>query len=168
MYFLTLLLLAFAPQAVHAAKAPDAAYSALRNYEGTWQVSRKDTPPGAKPDTLVNQCALLGKFFACAQTINGAPGGLVIYIPSGKPGHFWTQTVMPEGRATGRDELEISGDQWTYMSRRDQDGKTTFYRTTNTFKDKNHIHFEQAQSNNGSDWKVNGSGDEVRTGGPAK
>jgi hypothetical protein len=145
---------------VLAAPSSDA-YTPLWAYQGTWQVSSKNS---SKPDTLVNQCAVLGKFFACGQTVNGQPGGLVVFIPDTKPGHYFTQTIMPEGRATGRDELQISGNQWTYSSRRDQAGKTTFYRTVNTFTDKNHIHFEQAQSTNGTDWQVQNSGDEVRDG----
>jgi hypothetical protein len=164
MRFFVSFLLAFVLHAAPGVSPPDPAYSALRLYEGTWQVSRTEMPPGSKPETLVNQCAMLGKFFACAQTINGAPSGLIVFIPHGQPGQFWTQTILPEGRATGRDELQIAGDQWTYTSRRDQDGKTTFYRTINKFVDKNHIHFEQAQSNNGTDWKVSNSGEEVRTG----
>ena len=173
MHTLTLVLLALAGQTVHSPTAADPAYAPLRAYEGTWQVTRKDVankdqPAGAKPETLVNQCSLLGKYFACSQTINGSQGGLVVFIPAGKPGHFWTQTIMPEGRATGRDDLEIAGDQVTYLSRRDQDGKTTFFRTTNKFTDKNHIHFEQAQSNNGTDWKTGNTGDEVRAGASTK
>ena len=165
---LTLVFLALAGQTAHSATAADPVYAPLRAYEGTWQVTRKDQPAASKPETLVNQCSLLGKYFACSQTINGSQGGLVIFIPTGKPGRFWTQTIMPEGRATGRDDLEIAGDQWTYMSRRDQDGKTTFFRTTNKFTDKNHIHFEQAQSNNGTDWKTGSTGDEVRVGASIK
>ncbi len=143
-----------------ASKTPDP-YTALRVYDGTWQVTRKGA---AKADTLVNHCAVLGTFFACGQGVNGAPGGLVVFIPvNGQPGHYYTQTIMPEGRATGRDDLRIDGNQWTYSSRRDENGKTTYFRTVNTFSDKNHIHFEQAQSENNKDWSVQGSGDEVRS-----
>jgi hypothetical protein len=156
MHLVLLALLAFAPPA---AKTADP-YAQLRLYDGSWQV----TPKGAaKPDVLTNHCALLGQFFACAQNVNGSPGGLVVFLPvNGKPNHFYTQTIMPEGRATGRDELEIEGNQWTYSSRRDENGKTTYYRTLNTFSDKNHIHFEQGQSTNNKDWTVQNSGDEVR------
>ena len=139
------------------------AYAALRLYEGAWQVSRKDLPKGGKPEVLVNSCGVLGQYFACAQNVNGAPGGLVVFIPAGgQPGHFYTQTILPEGRATGRDELQIVGSQWTYTSRRDQDGQTTFFRNTNTFTDKNHIHFESAESKDGKTWSVKGAGDETR------
>lgn len=143
------------------AKAPDP-YAPLRVYSGNWEVTRKGA---TKPDVLTNQCTVLGQYFACGQTVNGAPGGLVVFIPvKNEPGHYYTQTIMPEGRATGRDDLRIEGNQWTYTSRRDEYGKTTFFRTINVFSDKNHIHFEQAQSSNNKDWTVQNSGDEVRTG----
>jgi hypothetical protein len=150
--------------AASTAKTNDPVYAPLFRYVGTWQISRANMPAGSKPDTLINDCALVGRYFACQQTVNSSPGGLVVYIPTNQPGHFYTQTILPEGRATGRDELEIAGDQWTYTSRRDQNGRTTFYRTRNTFAGKNRIHFEQAESNNGKDWTVQNSGDEVRLG----
>ncbi len=155
------MILALAAQAGYAAQPPASEYSALWRYQGTWRVTSK---AGAKPDVLINQCSVLGQFFACGQNVNGQPGGLVVFIPNGKPGHFYTQTIMPEGRATGRDDLQISGDQWIYSSRRDEGGKTTFYRTTNTFSGRNRIHYEQAQSTDGSQWTVQSSGDEVRVG----
>jgi len=163
MRFLALLALAsFAPAA-----APPDPYAPLWLYQGTWRVTNKSN--AAKPDTLVNQCAQLSKFFACGQIVNGQPAALVVFIPdTRKPGHYLTQNIMPEGRATGISELEISGDQWTYSNRRDQDGKTTFYRTTNTFSGKNRIHFEQAQSSNRTDWQVQNSGDEERIGPAAR
>ena len=160
MYFLLLALLAFAS----AAEKPADPYAPLRLYNGSWEVTRKGA---TKPDALVNHCALLGQFFACGQTVNGAPGGLVVFIPvNGQSGHYYTQTIMPEGRATGRDELRIEGNQWTYTSRRDENGVTTYFRTLNTFADNNHIHFEQRDSNNNKDWTVRNSGDEVRTNAP--
>ncbi|MDQ2949761.1 MAG: hypothetical protein M3Y27_28115 [Acidobacteriota bacterium] len=159
-----LMILALATQSGHPAQPPASDYASLWRYQGTWQVTPKSHPAGAKPDVLINQCSILGQFFACGQNVNGQPDGLVVFIPNGKPGHFYTQTIMPEGRATGRDDLEISGNSWTYSSRRDEGGKTTFYRTTNKFADKNHIHFEQAESTDGTQWSVKNSGDEVRVG----
>jgi hypothetical protein len=139
-------------------KSPDPLFAPLWLYQGTWQVSRKD----AKPELLINQCALLGKFFTCSQNVDGAQQGLVVFLPANGPGHFYTQTIMPDGRATGRTDLQISGDIWTYSSRRDEDGKTTFYRTLNTFSGKSRIHFESAHSDDGKNWTVDAAGDEVQ------
>lgn len=140
------------------AEKPESTYDPLWLYNGVWQVTRNQAP---KPDELKNECALIGRYFACQQTVNGTPGELLIFIPTSKAGHYYTQTVMPEGRAGGRGDLEISGDHWTYSSTWDEGGKTTYYRTTNVFTGKNHIHFEQAESSNNKDWNVTGSGDEV-------
>jgi hypothetical protein len=143
-------------------QAAASAYAPLWAYQGAWQVTRANLAPAAKPDELVNQCALLGKYFVCQQTINEKQGNLLVFVAADKPGHYYTQNITPEGRATGRADLDISGDRWTYTSTWDQGGKTTYYRTTNIFTGKDKIHFEQAESPDGKDYKVTGSGDEVK------
>jgi hypothetical protein len=152
--------------AVCAVSAPvsktDSALTPLWNYAGTWQVTRNGTPD-AKPDELNNQCTAVGKYFVCQQAVNGQPGSLLVVIPTSKPGHYYTQNVTPEGRATSRGDLEINGRQWEFRSTWDEGGRTTYYRTTNVFTGGNRIHFEQAESSNGKDWTVKSSGDEVRS-----
>jgi hypothetical protein len=157
-------------QAAPAMRAPavDPVYAPLWLYQGTWQVSRSDLAAGGKPDELKNQCALLGKYFACQQTINGQQGALVIFIPASGAGQYYTQFVRLEGVASGRGNLEIAGDRWTYTSTRDASGETLYYRTINVFTGKNRIHFESAESGDGKNWKVTGSGDEVRVGAEAR
>jgi hypothetical protein len=163
--FIALLVLALANQAGHNAKSTDAIYAPLWLYQGSWQVTRKSANKSASAERLVNRCALLGKYFACQQTVNGSERELLIFIPAEKPGHYHTQTITPEGRATRRADLEISGNRWTFLSRWPQEnGKITYYRTTNVFTGKDHIHFEQAESPNGAEWTVKDSGDEVRAG----
>jgi hypothetical protein len=154
------LLMLLAP-ALLAAPA-DPAYAPLWPYQGTWEVTRAGAAAGEKSYELVIQCALVGKYFACQQTVNGKTGGLLVIIPTGQPGRYNTQTIMPEGRATGRDDLEISGTQWIFRSRRQEGGKTTQYRTINNFVGKDHIRFEQAQSTDGKEWTVTNSGEERR------
>lgn len=153
-----LLLAAIGVQA--AAPQPSSTFAPLRAYDGTWRV----TVASQQPNTLVNQCSALGSFFACAQTVNGASSGLLVFAASGAPGHFVTQTIRPDGRATGTEQLEVNGDVWTFTSRRDAYGKTTFYRTVNTFSGRNRIHFESAHSGDQKDWTVDRSGDEVKIG----
>ena len=46
------------------------AYAPLRLYEGAWQVTQT-TPAPKKPDRLINDCAKIGRYFACQQTVNG-------------------------------------------------------------------------------------------------
>jgi len=140
----------------------DAVYVPLRLYAGSWTVVKNGSPPGTKPDLLKNQCALVGQFFACQQTVNNEPGGMIVFIPKGKTGHYYTQNITLEGRASSRGDLDIAGDRWTYSSTWDAGGVTTYYRTINIFSGKNRIHFEQSESKNGRDWTVKMSGDEQR------
>ena len=148
--------------------ANDPVYAPLWLYNGAWQVSPKSLAAGAKPDQLLNECALVGRYFACQQTVNGTPQELLVFIPAKTPGQYYTQSIMPEGRAGGRGDLTIEGDRWVFSSNWNQGGKTTFYKTTNVFTGKNQIHYEQQESDNNRDWKTTGSGDEVRGGGAAR
>src|ERR1700735_3710656 len=99
---LLMALLLVVTAATAAPKPSDPIFAPLWLYQGTWQVSRKEAAAGSKPDQLVNQCSLLGKFFACSQNVNGAQQALVVFLPAGAPGHFYTQHITPDGRATGR------------------------------------------------------------------
>ncbi|HEX3684402.1 MAG TPA: hypothetical protein VHU83_17840 [Bryobacteraceae bacterium] len=161
MRLILLLMIAAMGDAVWAA---DATFAPLWLYQGTWHVTRANLAAGAKPEELVNRCAQIGKYFGCQQTINGQQGNLLIFVGTGKPGQFHTQNVTPDARATGRQELEVRGDKWTFTYTWDQGGKTTYYRTTYTFSGKNKIHFEQEESSNGKDYTVTGSGDQVKAG----
>ena len=138
---------------------PDSVYTPLWNYNGTWKV----TIQGKSTDTLINHCARTGLFFACEQNVNGSPGALVVFIPIDADGHYRTNPITKDGSAIGPGDLEIKGDHWTYLGKSEQDGKTTWYRTTNDFSDDSHIHFEQSQSTDKIHWEVQRTGDEVRT-----
>ena len=143
---LSFLLLLASLQARGANLLNDPVFKPLWAYQGVWEVARKSLAPGAKPDRLVNQCALVGRFFACQQSVNGGPGTLLLIMPADQPGHYYTQSVMAEGRAGGRADLDINGDHWTFLGRsQEQPGKFTYYRTTNVFTGKNHIHYQQAE-----------------------
>ena len=150
------------------AAPPAPPHNPLMLYQGNWKITRKSADTNAKPEELQNQCASVGKFFACQQTVNGSVVSLIIFVPTNQPGHFATQTVLPEGRATGRGELEISGNRWVFTNTWNQGSKTTRYRTTNVLADNNHIHFEQEESPDGVHWETKESGDEVRFSGAAR
>lgn len=145
------------------AGAADPAFAPLWSYNGSWRVTPASSNAGGKPYQLAVECAIVGNYFTCQQTTEGRAGGLLVIVPAGQPGRYNTQTIMPDGRATGRDELEISGNQWTFRSRRQEGTKTTQYRTLYSFSGKDHIHFEQAQSSDGKQWTVTNSGDQIRT-----
>lgn len=145
------------------AAPPAPPYASLLVYQGNWKITRKSAGPNAKPDLLQNQCAPLGKFFTCQQTVNGSVVALLIFISTDQPGRFITQTVLPEGRAAGKGELQISGNRWVFGSSWNQGSKTTRYQTINVIEDKNHIHFEQQESSDGVHWETKDSGDDLRT-----
>lgn len=158
-----LLLLLIATASARAADVPfGKTVAPLRDYAGTWRVVRNNAGVEAKPEELKNECALVGRFFACQQTINGAVGGLLVIVPSNSPGHYATQNVDPSGRARGLGQLQIEGGKWTLLSTWNQGAKTIRYRTANTFSGRNRIHFEQEESEDGRNWKVTGSGDQTR------
>ena len=135
-------------------------YAPLRLYAGTWHVTQT-TPVGKKPDRLVNDCAQIGRYFACQQTVNGKPGPLVVFIPGAVRGHYHTQIVLPDGDTSGPPgTLTIAGDHWTYLG--EPDAKGVRYRTVNIFSGHDRIHFESARSADGKTWTVTMAGDEVR------
>lgn len=135
------------------------AYAPLALYNGPWITSKSGA---AAPDHLVNHCVRTGLFYSCEQVVNGKTAAIVIFVPAGAPGTYHTQAVLPSGRATGRGDLTIHGTHWVFLGKDVEKDKTTWYKTTNDFKDNNHIHFEQSQSTDGTHWTVTGSGDEVR------
>ncbi|HEY6448973.1 MAG TPA: hypothetical protein VIY53_21140 [Acidobacteriaceae bacterium] len=143
--------------------APQDVYTPLRLYSGPWTVTMRDTAPGqSRTDSLVNACSLVGRYFACQQTVNGKVSALVVFVPAATPGQYFTQNVMPDGSASGRGELTIAGAHWEYSSHDEENGKTTWYRTINDFTGNDRIHFESARSTDGKTWSVTLSGDEVR------
>lgn len=140
----------------------DSTYGPLWLYKGTWKATKNVKNADPITNTIRNDCAVAGRFFVCQQTINEKPGALIIFVPAGSPGSYYTQAVLQEGFATGRGELRIEGDHWTYSSKAAQKEKTMYHRTTNTFTGKNHIHFEQSESSDGEHWTITATGDEVR------
>jgi hypothetical protein len=148
--------------------ADDSVYAPLWLYQGNWIASAKDLALGASPDQLTDDCALVGQYFTCQQTVNGKVGALLVFVPAETPGHYFTNAIVPQGYAGGRGELEISGDRWTYSSKSVDGDKTTYHRTLNIFTGKDHIHYEQGESVDGINWTVTGSGDEVRAAGNTK
>ena len=120
--------------------------------------------PGSAPvsNKIQNDCADIGQFFLCQQTVDGKVVALLTFAPSQTKGTYYTQPILPDGHAAGRGELEIQGDRWTYPSKEEDHGKTKYYRITNVFSGQDRIHFERSESLDGATWKVLASGIEVR------
>ncbi len=138
-------------------------YRPLWLYEGSWKATRGDAQGKPVATEIANDCARVGRFFACQQTVDGKAGPMIVFLPADKPGDYYTQSVMTDGLAGGRGELHIEGDRWTFLGKSEKDGKLTYYRTTNVFTGTDHIHYEQAESSDGKTWTVTGGGDEIRT-----
>ena len=139
------------------------AYEHLWLYQGHWKGSRKAGAATAVPVDVENQCGRIGTYFGCQQTVDGKIGAVVLYVPGELPGHYHTQVILPDGQSLGRGEMTIEGDRWTFQSKSTENGQTTYYKTTNVFGGKNHIHFEQFESPDGEHWQQQASGDETRT-----
>ncbi len=157
-FFWGALVLATAISSLYAA---DEDYRPLWLYQGHWKGTMKNDAGESQVD-IVNDCGRIGRFFGCQQTVNAKPGALVLYVPAGSPGHYYTQAVLQEGLATGRGELTIEGEHWTFQGKSEDKGITTYHKTTNTFAGKNRIHFELLDSTDGEHWTLTGSGDETR------
>lgn len=138
--------------------AADDAYTPLELYNGGWRVQKA----GAAPDTLVNHCARTGFYYMCEQVVNGKTSALVVFVPADAPGKYHSTVVLPSGEANGPGDLTIDGNRWVYIGKSVDGNKTTWFRTTNIFTGKDHIHFEQAQSTDGTHWTTGRSGDEDR------
>jgi len=134
-------------------------YAPLQLYAGAWTVTMNDSGK-TTTDSLVNDCHLFARHFACQQTVNGKVGALVVYVPAETPGHYYIQNVLPDDRAAGRGELTVEGTRYTYANHNDD--STQWWRTTNEFRGNDRIHFEQATSTDGKTWTVTRTGDEVR------
>jgi hypothetical protein len=143
--------------------AADSPFEPLWNYQGTWQFTMN--VPGAAPvsNKIQNDCADIGQFFICQQTVDGKVTALLTFTPGESKGRYYTQPILPDGHAAGRGELEIQGDRWTYPSQEEENGKMKYYRITNVFSGKDRIHFERSESLDGKTWKALASGDEVHT-----
>ena len=139
---------------------PESAYAPLKLYDGAWKIV-----PGHhnRPyDTLVNHCKRADLFYQCTQTVDGTIAAMVVFVPTDVPGRYHSQVVLPSGEATGRSDITIDGDLWTYTAEEDRNGKSFYYRTVNTFSGKDKVHFSQQTSTDGVHFDEKSSGDEQR------
>lgn len=148
-----LLLISAAPS--QAATNP---YVPLALYQGTW----RELPSGRKPFQLANVCGRIGDYFACQQAVHGDAAVLLVFIPAKEAGHYYTQSVLPNGWAGARGELQIQGSYWVFQSKAQTGNRSVYYRTINRFSGENRIRYEIYQSTDHQHWKRTGGGDEIR------
>ncbi len=149
---------ALASNAQSKQQEPDA-YAPLHLYNGSWELTVNESGKTLRID---NRCKLVGSFYACEQSVDNKVSVLVVFTWSAEKGEYYVQNVMTSGESGGKTVLEINGTRWIYTSGGELDGRPVYYRTTNDFRGRNQIHFEQFQSEDGQHWKMTRSGEEKR------
>ena len=140
-------------------------YSALKLYDGRWEV--KISGPDKKTDQLENHCVQTGLFFSCEQIVNGKSTALVVFLPVGKTAsgvqEYRNQALLADGSKAGEwGRLVIDGDTWIYSWEGGDEKKPLHFRNVNHFTGTDKIHFEVQNSEDGTTWKTQMSGDEER------
>ncbi len=143
---------------------PDSVYDPLTLYAGVWSVLTDGSKDAVR---LENKCSRTGLFYSCEQVVDGKPVALVVFLPvTGRSGavlKYRTQALTPEASPGGEwSRLSIDGDRWTYLWESVDAGRKVYWRNVNVFSGKDKVHFEVSNSANGSTWKLQSRGDEVR------
>ena len=147
------------------ATVADDPYAPLKLYDGKWEVGPSE---GEKEAThLENHCAKTGLFFACEQVVNGRPVALVVFLPMAKlPSggeEYRTQGLTADASPAGEwGKLTIDNEHWIYSWEGRDNEKKVYWRNVNTFSGTDKIHFEIQNSDDGTTWKTQKSGDERR------
>ena len=132
------------------------------------EAARTGGPAGAA-DQLISRCRRFTAYFACEQTVNGAPASLIVYTAGDQPGRLNTRTITPNGLAGGRGDLTLLGSRWTYIDRPPASLKGDWSRTENIVTDRDHIRFEEyTSSDEGKSWRLTNAGEEVRRSNPGR
>lgn len=147
------------------ATAAEDPYAPLRLLDGKWDIL---PAAGAKESMhLENHCAKTGLFMACEQVVNGKSAALVVFLPKAKTAsggeEYRTQGLLADASPAGDwSKLTIEGDRWVYTWESTDSGKKVFWRNINIFSGTDKIHFEITRSDDGTDWKLQKSGEEQR------
>lgn len=107
-------------------------------------------------------------FVICDQDINfgGQPmHDLSIYASDAKSGKFYFYGIslgQEKPRSTALD-ISANGERWIYSSAADIKGKSVQFRTTNQFRDNDHVDWwSEYSADNGKTWTKTGEGKESR------
>ena len=122
-------------------------------------------PAGSVTSALVSHCTRFTAYFACEQVIDGKPAELILYVPAGPPGKFFTKMVMPNGLSTDRGEFTVEPSHpghFTYLDKGLANGKPVYSRTENFIRSADSIHFEEYESTDNQTWTKTNEGDETR------
>lgn len=150
-----------------AASAPPDPIAMIAAYAGTWrtQVRELDTEfskAGSTTSVIHNDCWRVAKFYACAQTVNGKQGALVVYTWDEKARGYATYAIPPHGGPATRGKLVIDVDTWIYPWDQTLGGAVVHVRIINRFVNRDRIEFRQEFSRDGVTWVVASTGLERR------
>ncbi len=153
--------------AVAAAPAPPDPLAPLAAYQGSWKADLEtlDSPydKASKVEaTIRNDCHRWEKFYACAQTVNGQRGALLVYSFTGTPGAYTSTPIPPDGSPASSGKLNIEGAVWTFPWDGTHDGATVHFRVVNRFVSPDEIEFRREASTDGKTWTLIGRGRETR------
>ena len=99
--------------------------------------------------------------------VNGKSTALVVFLPVGKTAtgaqEYRNQALLADGSKAGEwGRLVIDGDTWVYSWEGGDEKKPLHWRNVNHFTGTDKIHFEVQNSEDGTTWKTQMSGDEER------
>jgi hypothetical protein len=136
-------------------------------FAGTWksesdQYDTAYSKAGHVAVTTVNDCFRNGNYYACNQSVNGQSRWLLVFVYPGSGDTYGVYNVPADGTPGIPGQLIIYDKTWTFPVQRNNLGKTTYFRTVNTFTDANHYDFRQEYSEDKENWTVMVQGHQTR------
>ncbi len=149
-----------------ATAAPDGV-GKIQAYAGTWhtEIQHLDTPfskASKESKTLKNDCWRSVGFFACDQIVDGDSKALIVFLYNAKNDTYTTYPIPADGGDAGSGKLLIRGNVWTFPWESKDNGKTTYFRVTNTFTSPGTIEFRQEYSEDQQHWTTMATGRETK------
>lgn len=157
---IAVLLSSFSFAAFVPGKSP--AWKKLAAFVGTWKSQGQllDTPMSKrKVITATTTCRFSpkGDYLICDQ-LNDAPAHQLTIYSASRDGNYAASTIGDAGMEAHSMKLSLAGNTWTYSSDYTANGKTTRFRTTNTFTSPDIYTFEAQYSEDGQHWTTMAQG----------
>lgn len=148
--------------------APDH-LAVLSLYQGGWKTRIDDAasefgPASHSEVDLKNDCWRFSRFFACQQTVDGKPGGLVVFAWDDTAKVYRSWPIGAGADPVHPGVMQIDGDTWIFPWEQPVDGKSMRLRVVNRFIDHNTIEYRKEVWRDAQGWTAIGRGVETRTG----
>ena len=148
--------------------APLSAYQGMWKGESETLDSPYDKAGKSPPVALQNDCHRWAGFYACAQTVDGRPGALLVFTYTGTPGVYTSSPVPSDGSPARSGKLLIDGDVWTFPWEGTHDGAPVHFRVVNRFVTPDEIEVRREASTDGKTWTLIGRGRTTRVRGEVR